>query len=401
MSVPKYLKQVNNGNTLINLKQLPDSVFVNAVKVVDICSAKLMTRAERRALEPGSPDVLIRSLSSGKTAVISRQALVNTFMTAKGAPIKVAFLRSKKEYPVMRGCSEQFKILHLPMNCIGFLDGTKVAPGSYVVCPLDQNGLADKSQMSVIADSVFKKMFKVPMQSIIKKHLNGNKNNALSYDKIARTQNELNRTRHRGNLRRDTRAINNPFMSPAMAAMNNNTSAGVGMGMGGSGAAFGNGAMGMGSNAQGTGMDTPFKSTQPAQPRQNIQPAQSGRVNQPARQPVKSSLAQAQNKQRALMQQQADQKHRQSTAQAVDGTPAVYRFRATKRIVNMNNKQLLGFVILEIASGKEKPMELSKVRVMADKRLIENLSLVQKEGTTVKFLRGNGIRIESLPEVIK
>ena len=46
-------------------------------------------------------------------------------------------------------------------------------------------------------------------------------------------------------------------------------------------------------------------------------------------------------------------------------------------------------------------MELSKVRVMVDKRLIENLSLVQKEGTTVKFLRGNGIRIESLPEVIK
>ena len=103
------------------------------------------------------------------------------------------------------------------------------------------------------------------------------------------------------------------------------------------------------------------------------------------------------------MQQQADQKHRQNAvqAQAVDGTPAVYRFRATKRIVNMNNKQLLGFVILEIASGKEKPMELSKVRVMADKHLIENLSLVQKEGTTVKFLRGNGIRIESLPEVIK
>lgn len=75
-----------------------------------------------------------------------------------------------------------------------------------------------------------------------------------------------------------------------------------------------------------------------------------------------------------------------------------YKYKAIGRVIN-ENKETVAYLI-ENMTGKKKVIPEIKVMEMCHNKLISNLVLV-RDNNGPKYLRGNGIRIESLPEYIQ
>jgi len=342
MSAPQYLKKVSQGKTVLDAGRIEsDKVFIDAIKVCDIYKVRLMTKDERKEREPGAPDVILVRATGGKT-IVSRQDLVNNFTTAAGKPVKVAFLRSKKSYYVYRMCNEKYKVMHIPNNCTVNLRDKPVNGGNYIICQVGKDGKMLKNTMVQLNGKLFRKMFKVPLQSVIRNHW-GSHNKNINYDKISRD--------------REIR-MNNP--SGIIHNRNDVTTI----------------------VSNGGGVQRPSASVSPQRSAQGIQVSNRPMLNKQA----KPNNAQVhETAQQRNVEQHVEDK---------------YRYRVTKRIVSMDSHKLVGFVVMEIKTGKEKPVGLGNVRRMCELKSVENLMLVQKENSSVTYLRGNGVRLESLPEII-
>lgn len=77
-----------------------------------------------------------------------------------------------------------------------------------------------------------------------------------------------------------------------------------------------------------------------------------------------------------------------------------YRFTAINKIVD-NTGRIIGFTIQEIATNKTKPMTLTQVKQLCSVKSVSNIILVRNENTGQSYLKGNGIRLESLPKVLQ
>jgi hypothetical protein len=89
-----------------------------------------------------------------------------------------------------------------------------------------------------------------------------------------------------------------------------------------------------------------------------------------------------------------------SLGKAPETPESKYRFKATHRIVSMENKKVVGFVIVDKTTNQSKQLTIPQVHKLCEQKTVENLKLVVKDVSGIRFLQGNGIRIESLPEVI-
>jgi hypothetical protein len=176
MSINNYAQKGNNGGIVIDCNNVPDKAFLDANKTKTIAQARIMTKEEKASspdFVPGGPDVILK-YSTGERKLITRKELTSNFTHSSGNKIIIPFLKSNKQYYVYSNCSEKYKIMKLPENCIAILpNGTKSKPGCYIVAKEDANGQVDKSTISSMSPKLFRKSFKVPMQPAIQRHMNG------------------------------------------------------------------------------------------------------------------------------------------------------------------------------------------------------------------------------------
>lgn len=195
MAAPNYITQGNNGTVDINCALVPDKGFLDAVKTKNIVKFRIMSRKEKSAnasYTPGGPDVILQHIT-GENQLITRKELAKNYLHASGNKIKLSVLKSDKQYLAYNTCKENFKVMKLPNNCVATLpNGMQSKPGYYVVARADVNGQIDRSSITTISPNVFKKMFKVPPQAVIKRHIGGNSNTRKIFSLFTRGRNRQN-----------------------------------------------------------------------------------------------------------------------------------------------------------------------------------------------------------------
>lgn len=316
MSKRDYLSYIDNNHIRVDIEKVPDTAFIQANKVVEIGVAVILDRRTHDKLERGGPDVSIKSVS-GEKYIVTRKELCSNFKHASGKKIVLAFLKNDTPYPVYRTVAQSYRVLKLPNNYQGVLRGKAVSSGSFIVCKADGNGALLKETMTTVAPKMFKKMFKIPMQEVIKCSMDSARKEqiqgiAVSIDKLRKADTPIT------------------------------TNTGIRMG-----------------------------------------------VKSLAKEPV--DINNIKNMLKANLVKSNDNEI---------GQKIRYPYKATHRIINGNNHNVVGFVIQEISTGKSKQITLDNVKILCRQRKVENIMLVEKDGTGLEFLRGNGIRLESLPEVL-
>lgn len=78
-----------------------------------------------------------------------------------------------------------------------------------------------------------------------------------------------------------------------------------------------------------------------------------------------------------------------------------YKFTVTHQIMSVNdpNKQI-GFVVKELSTGKVKNLPISSVVKLCESKVVDNVMIVTKQSTGLRFLKGNGIVLKNLPKVL-
>lgn len=174
MGIPSYITQNSGGIVCIDCNTAPDRGFLDAVKTKDIVKIRILTRQEKREstnYKPGGPDVMVISLT-GEKQLIYRKDLVNKYVHTDGNRIKLSILSSGTSYIAYNVCNEPYKILKLPSNCVALLpSGKRTKQGDYVVAKADASGQVNRATLSSMSPSSFRKMFKIPMQPVIKRHM--------------------------------------------------------------------------------------------------------------------------------------------------------------------------------------------------------------------------------------
>lgn len=322
MAFSDYCKQLNNGQIVITVDNLPMNVFIDAIKVRDIYKVTILGKQSRKGIvAPGAGDVKMLSVL-GQTGYITRKQLASEFTHVSGRKIALATLKNDKPYIVVRQCVERYKAMKIPDNCIGIFKGRQVNKGSYAVLKTDDSGNIDSNTLAIVSSTVFRKMFKIPMQNIINKYMNKpNKSKNLTiFNK------PISRVKH----------FNNPNGN-----MNTNT----------------------------------------VKPRVNL--ADIG-IN-----PGNINIGRNTN---------AKVTETETSEQAVKKSN--YRFRVVAKLLStQENKKLVGFSLEDLKDGTVRPYRLPQVTALCDKKLVENMILVTKENGT-RYLKGNGIIIEQLPEIL-
>lgn len=78
-----------------------------------------------------------------------------------------------------------------------------------------------------------------------------------------------------------------------------------------------------------------------------------------------------------------------------------YKFTVTHQIMSVNdpNKQI-GFVVKELSTGKVKNLPISSVVKLCESKVVDNVMIVTKQSTGLRFLKGNGIVLKNLPKIL-
>ena len=325
-----YMKQRSDGNIQMNIAELPDKVFIKAIKVKDIAKARILTASEKKDSKPGSPDVKIMQ-ATGTSTMISRSQLSSLYRHSNMKKIKLAVMNSGTNYVVVRPCNIEYKVMKLPDNCFGIFNGKSVKPGNYIVAKANEDGSLDRSTIGIVSPTMFNKMFKIPLQPIIQKHLNGTGSTIM---KLFNRKPLTNRKPVRSNI-----SLGNDSFTPRI-------------------------------DTSSLGID-PASITIGAQSTNNN--------------PVNSN-----NKTSKLSIEKTP----------INNDNTKYKFTIINQIVSVQNGQLVGYTIVELATQRSKAITPAILAKLAKDRLVDNVMYVQKENGTA-FIKGNGIVLNNLPKVIE
>ena len=373
-----YLKSSGNGDGCIEINQLPDSIFIDANKVVAIYNARILSIEDKHnmGVVNGGPDVLLKSATGGQK-LITRAELSQGFLHPNGKKIKIAFLNVGTSYIVVAPCNEKFKILKLPSNCSGILRGKQVQPNSYIVCPSNADGTAQTDRAYVISEKLFRKMFKVPMQDVIRNNMKGSPTPSFNFKQWE----------NRGKRRTSSTIPSNSFGAAPSNSFGVAPSSGFG--------AFNKTNKPSGFGSQPNSGFGKFNGTNNQKSTISFEKPQSTvSFDKPQR-----ANNTAQPKPVNLGGMRGSNQHQQMAPQQTGN----YRFKAVARLVKVtgsSTKSLVGFVVEDLQRHIKKNITIDQMKQLCERRLVENIMSVNKEGTELKFLRGNGIRIESLPEML-
>lgn len=341
MGSPNYITQGNNGIANINCALVPDRGFLDAVKTKNIVKFRIMSRQEKSANEsyvPGGPDVVVQHIT-GETQIISRKELTKNFIHASGNKIKLSILKNNTQYLAYNTCKENYKVMKLPNNCIATLpNSTQTKPGYYIVARVDGNGQIDRSSITAISPNAFKKMFKVSMNAVIKRHMGANSKKNKTFSLFSKDRNRQAAIRQSAPTRiTPTFNSSDIGMNPAninIGSINDRTP----------------------QTQQGTQQSAMWK------PNMN-----------------RKIVGNGQNS-------------------GVTNNKSTYKYKVTAKVVDMNGR-MLGFAVQEIATGNSRNLKVNELTQLCVNKLVENVMAVRNQRGNL-YLKGNGCSLESLPQVI-
>lgn len=333
-----YLRLTDNNTLTVIFDKLPSNKFFDAIKVRDICIIKLLNRQEKAAYEPGSPDVVVRS-ATGLSRMITRRQLVEEFKHANGNDIVMAYLSDRRKYTVIKDCVEPYKMMKLPNNCQGIIRGKMVKPGSYIVCQADDAGNPNLNTLIAINPNMFRKMFEIPRQnSIIRNTGRGNK--------------VLNILKHKNKYK--------GLINPNSIVIDFDKSKRI---------AQENDQLSKKQNADSINLE-----------KKPVNVTNNNKINL-----GNNNIAPASAREQDAVARRYEQRD--------------YRFTAMARVLNSSGT-LIGYVIKEIKTGKTQQCPIYQVMRMAEAKQVDNIiHCKQDNGQT--YLKGNGIKLESLPAVMR
>ena len=333
MARKNYIVQTGSNSAEIYIDKLPDCAFVNAIKTVDICTARILPASERAELQRGGPDVEIVSMD-GEKMLVTRQQLCSQFTHCSGRVIKLKYLRTDTKYIVYRLCNVTCRVTKLPNNCTGKIGNKSIKSGSFIIKGAD-------NKIKVLSPRLFKKAYKIPLNDVIKRHMHGGISRDFAMNNIYKSQSE------------SKARLFNDFGKQRVQPMQINV---------------------------------------PKQPMMTMPQPQEKATNAFKQQINKTQSFDRQNN---LFKSAQQTQQNQRSTQPQTGAPLT----VTARLVNLN-KQLVGFMVLNKATGQKKQMQLAQVKGLSREHKIDNLMLVTKEGTNIQYLRGNGVIIQNLPEIL-
>lgn len=347
MGIDNYMRQGADGKINMLLDSLPAIGFIDAIKTKNICKAQILTRKARMGLEPGSPDVKITS-ASGETFFISRRELANNFVLSDDSRIKISFLNSGKDYIVYNVCNEPYKVLKLPDNCFGTFQGKRVKPGSYMVCKAGEDGSIDMGSAAIMSPKMFKKMFKIPIQQVIKRHMGSGGKNFTLFQNRDKIHSNRPITIHTNSNIPQTAGGRAPVNQPVRTKGIPINTAELGM------------------NPANINIPTTAEKL-----KQKFKDAQ--HVDGEAAAPVREENNTVKNNH--------------------------YRFKVINKVVDMNGNHV-GFTVEDLKTNEKKQITIQQLTELCRRKLVENVMLVTRHESGRMHLQGNGIVLNNLPQVI-
>jgi len=333
---------MNNGIASINCVEVPDKGFLDATLTKDIAKIKFLSAQDKKAMQeyvPGGPDVVVNHLT-GEITYITRKELKKRYIHASGNKINIAVLKNDRWYIVYAPCNMQYKVMKLPNNCSAMLpDGSPAKRGSYIICRQDGNGQVIRETMKDIPPKAFKKMFRIPMQPVIKRAMESN-NHSKEFT--------LFEANNRTNMNR-IRSIKPHFDSSELDMNPDN-------------------------------INISAVSEQTSMP--NISAFGTNKDTQNSRATFKPSFDRIKTK----------------SPDTNNTTQNKYKFTVVNRLTDMDGK-LIGYVLMEISSQRKKNIKPNDLAKFCAAKAVDNVMLVTREDG-VQFLKGNGIRLENLPAVL-
>lgn len=357
-----YMQRSDNGSILFLCEKLPDKGFIDAVKICDVCRARLLTRAEKKALGQPGRDVELVSFT-GEKEIVSRSQLSSSYKHCNGKSIKIRNLSADKRFYVFKFVNPtNYKVINIPNNCSCSIGGNNVTGGNYLVCLSDGQGNPIRDTMHPVTAKMFRKMFKIPMQSVIKRHLGSAPNKSIGLFDRDRNVTSVGRSRAGFNPANNSRVAGNAPSRQYSVSL---------------------------------GSEGDFSSVTPNIPRapqQRQQPAASAPVQSQNNVRNMNNAGNASNRLKAQFGSNLNN-------QAEQQKESHFKYTAVQRIISIHNNSLIGFTIKELSTGKVKQLQYNQVYKLCEAKLVDNIMLVRRENG-VSFLKGNNIRIESLPQVI-
>ena len=164
----------------LDFNDIPNRLFMDAVKTREIAFARPMTAEEKNQYERGAADIMIQPLI-GESYTITRADLLSYFTYTNNKKIKTAGWESSKKYLVYMPDNKPVKVMQVPMNHTVEINGTVANSGSrrvgdYIVCNVTDQGDVDRESATILTSAVFKKLCYIPNNEVIERHKgSGNK----------------------------------------------------------------------------------------------------------------------------------------------------------------------------------------------------------------------------------
>lgn len=157
----------------LKLSDIPETAFVQAIKVRDIVKARALSTKERNTREPGAPDIQIEPLI-GQATYMSKAEAGSIYTYSNGRKVNFQGWKSDKRYVLVGGSEYIVLVMQVPQQHFvkvgnSVANGKKV--GDYIVCLPDAEGLPDKGTCKVVNRALFRKMCYIPMQDAIERNI--------------------------------------------------------------------------------------------------------------------------------------------------------------------------------------------------------------------------------------
>lgn len=359
-----------------NLSDVINSGMLPVIRKRDIVRAKVIRKAEKEQRQLNG-DIMLTE-PSGRVRVTTRKDIISTYTYLNGKKISISGWEYDKEYMIFKLDSSSGFAMMVPLNCTIEVGNRRANSSNrkgadYIIAMANANGEIDQDTIGIIPSALFKKMFYFPPNEIIQKNIGkghklfgygpgGEEERASQYQGV----NTSKQGRHlRQSLQKQPRYIEEETartrpkdFSSQMGIDTSTIDFGIAQAYGTDAARQGEvKPQGLnGGQHQGNWSRRKLSDVSSKQARQLRQPAQSVQTAQ-----------------------------RQSIAP----------YTAIGRLINQSG-QVVGFVIQK-NTGQTAKITLEQMKDICSKHLVTNVMITLNPTNNSYFLRGNNIRLETLP----
>lgn len=388
----------------VEYNNIPDNWFIEAFLERDIRIARLVPYKERI---PGEPDIIVSSIL-GNTENIFRKSLVKDFRYTNGRRIRLGAWKEGREVIIMsNGPREKYYVAFVPGRCTVNFSGKlkKSKDGMYIVLGCDELGNLDRTDVRVINSSIFRKIFKIygdieaqkeeakAKATARKRKTAAARSRSMPYDMgdmgaeqdFNYPDQDFGYQEHGQDYVEDNEPISRGILD-MLDSMETPESRTIGNTFEPDGL--------YGRDGYRTPMDYDYGREYTSEtdriPR-NDYPVNLSKPDEPSRPSIDLNKPERPSR---FTDIDSILSSNMSTSQRESKTAKRYTVIGKCE----HEGQIVGFKILDRQTGREGKLSISSVKELAEKKLIDNIVLVENKG--VQYIRGNGIKITDLPSIM-